>query len=310
MSNGRSLCTKDICSWARPRWRESFKRYDPVTPAETSDLVAKLASQTTWKVGLINHQALREGVDVVRAHLKSFQEHRFFIADAVDAGDVGQLAALTRHWKVVTGADSLVPAMMADRREGLEPQPGSGRLLLPPASGHEALLVGSCAETTRTQLQRFEEHHPVWHIDLARDSVDDGLVARIEAWAKQKLTLGPIGISTNSTPDRVRAAHDAFGVEGASRSADRLFAELAVRLRDLGVRKYLIAGGETSGEILNALAIKRLEVAAYDDELFGGYCHARGNHSMSFVLKPGSMGNPDFFARALARMREADNRVG
>ncbi len=286
---------------------ESFKRYDPVTPAETSDLVAKLASQTAWKVGLINHQALREGVDAVRAQLESLREHRFFIADAVDDSDVSKLAALTRHWKVVTGADSLVPAMMADRREGLGHQPSSGRRLLPPAFGHEALLVGSCAETTRTQLQIFEEQHPVWHIDLARDAVDDGLLARIEEWAKQRLNLGPIGISTNSTPDRVRAAQDTFGVEGASRTADRLLAELAVRLRHLGVSKYLIAGGETSGEILSALAIKRLEVAAYDDELFGGYCHARGSHAMSFVLKPGSMGNQDFFARALARMREADN---
>jgi len=285
---------------------ESFKRYDPVTPAETSDLVAKLSSQTHWKVGLINHQALRADVDAVRAHVESQHEHRFFIADAVDEGDVSKLAALTRDWKVVTGADSLAPAVMAERREGLGRQPNSGRRLLPTASGHEALLVGSCADATRTQLQSFEEQHPVWHIDLARDAVDDGLVSQIAGWAKERLELGPIGISTNSTPDRVRAAQDAFGKEGASRRADQLLAQLATRLRDLGVSKYVIAGGETSGEILNALAIKQLEVAAYDDELFGGYCHAGGSHAMSFVLKPGSMGNQDFFARAFARMREAD----
>ena len=288
---------------------ESFKRYDPVTPAETSDLVAKLSSQTHWKVGLINHQAMRADVDAVRAHVESQPEHRFFIADAVDEGDVSKLAAMTRDWKVVTGADSLAPAVMADRREGLGRQPNSGRRLLPPASGHEALLVGSCAEATRTQLQSFEEHHPVWHIDLARDAVDDRLVSQIAGWAKERLELGPVGISTNSTPDRVRAAQDVFGVEGASRKADQLLAQLATRLRHLGVSKYVIAGGETSGEILNALTVKQLEVAAYDDELFGGYCHAGGNQAMSFVLKPGSMGNQDFFARAFARMREADNVV-
>ena len=285
---------------------ESFKRYDPVTPAETSDLVAKLSSQTDWKVGLISRQALRADIEEVRAQVESQHEHRFFIADAIDEGDVRKLAALTRDWKVVTGADSLAPAVMADRREGLGRQPNSGRRLLPAASGHAALLVGSCAETTRTQLQCFEEQHPVWHIDLARDAVDDRLVSQITEWARERLELGPIGISTNSTPDRVRAAQDAYGIEGASRRADQLFAQLATRLRQLGVSKYVIAGGETSGEILNALAIKQLEVAAYDDELFGGYCHAGGRDAMSFVLKPGSMGNPDFFARAFARMREAD----
>jgi 3-dehydrotetronate 4-kinase len=284
---------------------ESFKRYDPVTPAETSDLVAKLSSQTHWKVGLINHQALQEDVDAIRAHLESQGDHRFFIADAVDEEDVNKLAAMTRDWKVVTGADSLAPAVMAARREGLGRQPNSGRRLLPPASGHEALLVGSCAEATRAQLQCFEEQHPVWHIDLARDAVNDGLVGQIAGWAQARLQHGPIAISTNSTPARVRAAQDAFGVEGASRKADGLLGQLAMRLRDLGVSKYVIAGGETSGEILNALAVKQLEVAAYDGELFGGYCHA-GSHALSFVLKPGSMGNQDFFAKGFARMREAD----
>ncbi len=288
---------------------ESFKRYDPVTPAETSDLVAKLSAQTQWKVGLINHQALRADIDVVRAQLESQREHRFLIADAVDEDDVSTLAALTRDWKVVTGADSLAPAVMADRRAGVERQPNSGRRLLPPAAGHEALLVGSCADVTRTQLQSFEQHHPVWHVDLARDAVDDQLVSQIAGWAQERLALGPIAISTNATPDRVRAAQDAFGVEGASRKADQLLAQLASRLRHLGVSKYVIAGGETAGEILNALAIKQLEVAAYDDELFGGYCHAGGAQAISFVLKPGSMGNADFFARAFARMREANNGV-
>ena len=288
---------------------ESFKRYDPVTPAETSDLVVKLASQTNWSVGLINHQAIRADIETVRTHVESRREHRFFIADAVDEGDVNRLAVMTRDWKVVTGADSLAPAVMADRRGGLGPQANSGRRLLPPAFGHEALLVGSCADATRTQLQSFEEHHPVWHIDLARDAVDDRLVNQIAGWAEERLERGPIGISTNSTPDRVRAAQDAFGVAGASRKADQLLAQLATRLRGLGVSKYVIAGGETSGEILNALEVKQLDVAAYDDELFGGYCHAGAGHTMSFVLKPGSMGNQDFFARAFARMREADNVV-
>jgi uncharacterized protein YgbK (DUF1537 family) len=288
---------------------ESFNRHDPVTPAETSDLVEKLSSQTHWKVGLINHQAMVSSVETIRAYVEGQTEQRFFIADAIDETDVNKLAAMTRDWKVVTGADSFAPAVMANRREGLGRQPHSGRRLLPPAHGHEALLVGSCAEATRAQLQSFEAHHPVWHVDLARDAANERLLGDIVAWAQERLMQGPIGVSTNSTPDRVGAAQDAFGVEGASRRADELLAQVAARLRHLGVRKYVIAGGETSGGILNALAVKQLEVAAYDDELFGGYCHTNGSHAMSFVLKPGSMGNQDFFAQAFARMREADQVV-
>lgn len=283
---------------------ESFKRYDPVTPAETSDLVAKLSSQTSLEVGLISHQALRMEIEVLRGTVENEHARPFLIADAVDDADVNKLAALTREWKVVTGADSLAPAVMAERRRGLPPQPKSARRLLPPAEGHAAVLVGSCAEATRAQLEAFERDHPVWKIDLARDT-NERLAGDIASWAAERLNAGPVAISTNSTPERVRAAQEAFGVEGASQRADQLLGELATRLFSLGVRKYVIAGGETSGEILNALAVKRLEVAAYDDELFGGYCHCAGD-PISFVLKPGSMGHQDFFARALERMREAD----
>ncbi|HEY0802348.1 MAG TPA: four-carbon acid sugar kinase family protein, partial [Steroidobacteraceae bacterium] len=286
---------------------ESFKRHDPVTPAQTSDLVAKLSPQTHFKVGLINHQALRLELGALRALIESQDENRFLIADAVDDADVSKLAALTRDWKVVTGADSLAPAIMAERRQGLDRQAESGRRLLPPAPGHEALLVGSCAEATRAQLRVFEAHHPTWHVDLARDAANPRLADDIVAWAQQRLKDGPIAVSTNSAPDRVRAAQDLFGVEGASQRADQLLGKVAMELQELGVSKYVIAGGETSGEILNALGVKRLQVAAYDDELFGGYCHHRDGHPMSFVLKPGSMGHEDFFARAFARMREADS---
>lgn len=288
---------------------ESFKRYDPVTPAETSDLVVKLAAQTTHKVGLISHQALQMEVDALKVSIEKDVGTRFLIADAIDEADVNKLAALTREWRVVTGADSLAPAIVTDRRRGLPPQANSARRLLPPAVGHEAVLVGSCAEMTRAQLQLFEQRHPVWHVDLARDS-NESLAEKIAEWAAKHLEAGPVAISTNSTPDRVRAAQEAFGVEGASQRADQLLGNLATRLLKLGVRKFVIAGGETSGEILNALSVKRLEVAAYDDVLFGGYCHSGTHEPLSFVLKPGSMGNQDFFARALERMREADRAAG
>jgi len=73
------------------------------------------------------------------------------------------------------------------------------------------------------------------------------------------------------------------------------------------VRKFVVAGGETSGAVLGALGASRLEVAAYDD-LFGGYCHQRGPEPMSLVLKAGSIGGADFLMKALARMRQADEQ--
>ena len=224
---------------------------------------------------------------------------------AIDEADVACIAALVRTWPLVTGGDSLAPAIIRDRRLGSMPQPGSGRRLLPGARGYEAVLAGSCAQTTWAQLEAFAEQRPLWRVDLARNGDDVGLVDAIAAWAAERLPSGPVAIATTADPDGVAAAQAAFGRDGASQRADRLLANVAIRLRDLGVRKFVIAGGETSGEVLKTLEVERLEVGGYDD-LFGGYCHAPGRRSMSFVLKPGGMGDPLFFFSALDRFREAE----
>jgi len=287
---------------------ESAKRLDPVRPATTSDIVAKLRGQTRRSVGLADRHMLNAATPSIGEALEARPDTAFWVMDAIDDADISRIAALVRTWPLVTGGDSLPPAIVSDRRGGAAPQAGSGRRLLPQASGHEAVIAGSCGQATRDQLCAFRQRHPVWHVDLVRDSDNPALVETIVAWAAERLPVGPVAIATSADPAGVIEAQAKFGAEGASERADRLLAKVAVRLRDLGVGKLVIAGGETSGEILEALGVGRLEVARYD-ELFGGYCHAPGPRPMSFVLKPGSMGDPQFFFTALERLREAERQL-
>ena len=169
------------------------------------------------------------------------------------------------------------------------------------------MIAGSCGMATLAQLEAFAERHPVWRIELARDAEKEGLVDSIAAWAADRLRAGPVAIATTADPAGVAAAQAAFGREGAAERADRILGELAVRLRDLGVGKFVVAGGETSGQVLKALDVGRLEVAAYDD-LYGGYCYAPGTRPASFVLKPGGLGDQQFLFNALHRLREAERQ--
>jgi len=283
------------------------KRFDPATPATTADVVAKLRGQTSWRVGLASHHMLNAEAPPIAAALEARPETPFWVMDAIDEADVARIAALTRDWPLVTGGDSLPPAIIRDRRGAAPPQPGSGRRLLPAARGHEAVIAGSCGQATMAQLQAFAERHPLWQVDLARDGDEPGLAETIAAWAAERLAAGPVAVATTADPDGVTAAQTAFGREGASERADRLLGAVAARLRDLGVGKFVIAGGETSGAILKALEATRLEVGGYD-ELLGGYCHAPGARPISFVLKPGGMGDPPFFFTALDRLREAERQ--
>jgi uncharacterized protein YgbK (DUF1537 family) len=283
---------------------DSPKRFDPMTPATTSDVVAKLRGQTTWRVGLADHQMLNARTRPIEVALEGRPDTPFWVMDAIDDADVAAIAALVRDWPLVTGGDSLPPAIIADRRGAAPPQAGSGRRLLPAAPGYAAVLAGSCGQATMAQLAAFAERHPVWQVDLARDGDAEGLADTIAAWAAERLASGRVAVATPAEPAGVAAAQAAFGRDGASERADRLSAAVAVRLRDLGVGRLVIAGGETSGAVLKALGVGRLEVAGYD-ELWGGYCHAPGKRPMSFVLKPGGMGDPPFFFTALDRLDEA-----
>jgi uncharacterized protein YgbK (DUF1537 family) len=286
---------------------ETAKRFDPMTPATTSDVVAKLRRQTAWRVGLADHQMLAAEAPAIAAALEAQPDVLFWVMDAIDEADVAKIATLTRDWPLVTGADSLPPAIIRDRRGNAPVEPGSGRRLLPGASGGEAVIAGSCGMATLAQLEAFAERHPVWRIELARDAEKEGLVDSIAAWAAARLRAGPVAIATTADPAGVAAAQAAFGREGAAERADQILGELAVRLRDQGVGKFVVAGGETSGQVLKALDVGRLEVAAYD-ELYGGYCYAPGTRPASFVLKPGGLGDQQFLFNALHRLREAERQ--
>jgi uncharacterized protein YgbK (DUF1537 family) len=74
-----------------------------------------------------------------------------------------------------------------------------------------------------------------------------------------------------------------------------------------GVRKFVVAGGETSGAIVSALGVESVQVSAFD-EMEGGYCHQTAPVPLSLILRAGSFGGRDFFDAALARLREADER--
>jgi len=284
---------------------DTYKRFDPVSPALTSDVVTRLRAQTGRKVDLLDHQMLADDAPG-RDAFADKAACPFWVADAIDAADVARIASIARDWALVTGGDSLPPAIIMEHRGDAPRERGSGSRLLAGTPGHEAVLAGSCGQNTIQQLDAFAERHPVWRIDLARDGDNGTLVKEIGDWAAAHLPGGPIAVATTADPDGVAAAQARYGREGASMRADRLMAAVAVALRGLGVRKFAIAGGETSGAILTALGARRLEVAGYDQQLYGGYCLNREDIPTSFVLKPGGMGADDFFFSALERMRAAE----
>ena len=276
---------------------------DPATPMKNANLVEVLQAQSRVKTRLLPRRVLRSGIAAAQAHLAEAvaEGAAFFIVDAIEEGDVELAAGLVADSPLSTGADWL-PIFLARNWQG-EAARSEPKTLLPPAPGSEAVLAGSCSPKTNRQLKLFEADHELFRVDLVQAADDPDIVDRIIEWAAARLDKGPVGIATTTDHDGVERAQKVLGREGAAGLAEDILGRVTTRLYELGVRKFVVAGGETSGTVIDRLGIDQLRFSSFE-ELGGGYCHADGG--ISLVTKAGGAGEEDFFLAALLRMQEAD----
>jgi uncharacterized protein YgbK (DUF1537 family) len=279
----------------------SLKRNDPLTPMREPDLVRVLQAQTTRPVGLIRHEDLRGGMPAVSARVGWLREQgiAYAISDGADDDDLASLAAVVIDWPLMTGG-STVCEFYAPlwRARGLTAADALAPAL-PKGRGHGVVLAGSCAERTFEQLEVFGARHPVRMIDplaaLGRvaQTVDEALT-----WAGAHIERAPFAIAVSSRPDQVAALQDKLGRRAAARLGEEIMGGIARGLVAMGVRKFVVAGGETSGAVIEALEFHALEVGPYEGP---GTSRAAstGPDPMSFYLKPGKLGAIDMLEQAL-----------
>ena len=170
------------------------------------------------------------------------------------------------------------------------------------AEGPAAVLVGSVGPVATAQLAEFARHHPVLAIDILDERPEAALVAEALQWADQHIGTDPIALTTAAEQEAVEKAQRAHGPLAAARKAERLLASVAKGLVERGVRRLAVAGGETSGSIVESLGIR--QVRAFPDEGLGtGFCVAEVPVHLSLYLKPGKLGADDVLLRAVDAMR-------
>lgn len=283
---------------------ESPKRFDPLTPMPDPSLVRTLQRQTSTRVGLIPQQVVRAGPEALRQHADQLIDSGigFAIADAAEPEDLAAIAELTWNWPLMTGNSSVAayfPPLW--RRHGWlrgnRAAPG-----LPPVSGAGVVLAGSCAERSIEQLRIFGCERPVYWVDLERALDGDNVVEKAMEWANLHLAQGPVAIATSAPPETVRRVQARFGKIGAAGMAESILGQLAVRLRQGGVTRFVVSGGETSGAVLEQLGIDQLQVGSY---ISPGVARAvtLGDNPMALCLKSGKLGPVDMLLPMLRSMQ-------
>lgn len=280
---------------------ESIKRLDPLTPMTDPDLVRFLSHQTRTPVALLPHSVLVRGVEVARQEWQRLlaSHVRHVLADTSDDGDVDVAVDLAANSNaVVVASDPLIIGFAeALTAKGV----ASGRAPVKLAGGPGAVLVGSVGPVATEQFAQFCTSFPGLTVDPLDPRDEAEIVASALAWAEPRIGSQPVGFATDTNPDAVERAQRAFGVIGAARKAERLLAGIAAGLRDRGVRRLVVSGGETSGAVVAALGIRSAR-ALPDGPLGSGFCVAEEPVPMSLFLKSGKLGSPDILAKSLARL--------
>ena len=287
---------------------ESPLKDHPLNPMHDSNLVRVLARQSKTRIGLIDLAALARGPDAVRNKLVELagQSVGAVIVDAVFASDLESIGAVALEHRLSVGASGiglgLARALVASGRA--KSQATSGAIADTAVGGPAACLAGSCSQATLLQVANAGQVMPVLHLDPEQVIAGKGEARRALAWATDRLREGPVLIASSSTPEEVAALQSRHGRDATGHAIEQAMADIAEGLVSAGVRRLVVAGGETSGAAVDRLGIPGFLVGA---EIAAGVPVLRAVGAkagdMLLALKSGNFGGPEFFSDALKLMR-------
>ncbi|MCK1795154.1 four-carbon acid sugar kinase family protein [Streptomyces sp. XM4193] len=273
---------------------DSSMRHHPLTPMTRSDLPGLLGPQTAHRVAAIGLPVLRAGAERLRAELDRLRRPNdpvLVVVDAVDEDDLAVIARATADHPLVTGGSGLALGL---------PPAASAHEAMPVEPGHPLILAGSASTATRAQIAHARQAGtPARKLDIDALREDPGaavarLVDEVTAhWAQAP--DAPFLIHAVESAEDIRR-ETPEGARPAGELVEEALAECARRLTAAGARRLIVAGGETSGSVVQALGVRRLELGP---PLAPGVSWAHGTagdgRAYNLALKSGNFGATDIF---------------
>jgi uncharacterized protein YgbK (DUF1537 family) len=286
---------------------ESPLKDHPLNPMHDSNLVRVLARQSKTKVGLVELATVVRGPEAVRTRLDELSGKAVgaAIIDAVFDRDLETIGEVALKHRLSVGASGIgLGLARALVTTGIGQNDAAGTAMETAVGGPAACLAGSCSQATLQQIANAETAMAVLHLDPDRIITGQDEVRRALAWAAQRITEGPVLIASSSAPEQVAALQSRHGRDAVGHAIEQAMADLAEGLVKSGVRRLVIAGGETSGAVVDRLGIPGFLVGT---EIAAGVPVLRAvgaqEGEMVLALKSGNFGGPHFFSDALNLMR-------
>lgn len=286
---------------------ESGMQDHPLTPMKDPNLLRVLAPQTRQKVGLIDYSVVARGASAIQQRITALKQQgvRVAIVDAINNEDLFRLAPALAAMPLVTGGSGVAIGLPANF--GIKPNDSAAAL--PPARGLQAAVAGSCSRATNAQVGAFvAAGRPAYAVDPLR--MDEGpdartaVVSEALSWAIPRLVEGPVLIYSTASPEALKKIQTKLGVVQVGEWVEQTLASIACGLVDAGVAQLVVAGGETSGAVVQALGMQQLQIGAQIDPGVP-WCVGKTNVNdelLHITLKSGNFGTEDFLLKAFKKL--------
>ena len=278
--------------------QDSSMKDHPITPMRDSKLARLMQGQCSGKTTHIYHQAILMGAQHIESLLTQAEVAgaSYVVTDILTDTDLQELAIAVLPMRLVTGGSGLAPALaQAYTARGFGRPHAAG--LATPTRNKGVVLAGSCSQMTNQQVSRYLENAAGWSLDIARCLYDPAYVDETVGWVLNHIqdTYAPLVYSTR-TPVGLAEIKARYPDLDVAERIEGFFADIAVRLAQNEVRNFIIAGGETSGVVVQALQVSAFYIGPQIDPGVSWVRSVGGDFNLA--LKSGNFGSVDFFCHA------------
>lgn len=275
--------------------QDSGMRDHPITPMRDSSLIRLMEGQAQGRCGLVDAATVDQGPQAVRDRIAALRAEgvRYVVLDAISDAHLATLGQAVADMALVTGGSGLGYGIARAVSGGADAQAQDAGA---PLAGPAVVISGSCSVMTNRQVAAYRDLAPTLDVDVDRCLADaDAYGAALAEWVlAQPQGRAPM-ITATADPARLRAIQAQHGA-AASEAVERTFAAAAARLAQGGITRFIVAGGETSGSVTQALKVTGFAIGP---QIAPGVPWVRAvDKPLSLALKSGNFGAETFFTDA------------
>lgn len=293
--------------------KESEFFNDPVHPMKESNLQSILQKQTNRRVATVNWKVVAAGSKVIKDELEELRgTTNYVIFDVRNQEDLRNIAETVKYYKVLCGSSAIAEELPQFLKK--KPKPPQRDFTGVSSAPGVLLVAGSLMPQTKRQIEYLRvlgaDCLELDTVKMFQDSDSWGAEAdMLVKHAIQKLHQDSNVMVYSSNLEESVHRTIQLGLEQglsefeASKRVSKSLADITSRIvMESGCRRVIVGGGETSGAVCDELRISSIEVVS---EIAPGLpLSVSLNYStMALILKSGSFGTDDFFARAIEKIR-------